>query len=53
MSAIAIEGFAEVNESLCIGCGVCVTRCPCGAMKLVRRPNPEISQIPDDVKEHM
>ena len=53
MGAIAVEGFAEVNQSLCIGCGVCVTRCDTGAMTLVRRPSPETSQIPDDVKEHM
>lgn len=53
MDAIAIEGFAEVNKGLCIGCGVCVTRCPSDAMKLVRRPNSEVSQIPDDVTEHM
>jgi translation initiation factor RLI1 len=53
MNAIEIKGFAEVDTKLCIGCGVCVTRCPSDAMKLVRRPSPVESQIPDDVKEHM
>ncbi len=36
---IKIEGkFAVVDESLCIGCGICVHKCPFGAIKIVNKP---------------
>ncbi|MBI2219992.1 MAG: 4Fe-4S binding protein [Acidobacteria bacterium] len=39
MDAVSFEtGAAAVLEARCIGCGLCVTTCPSGAMTLVRRP---------------
>jgi ferredoxin len=29
--------YAEVNRDLCLGCGVCVSRCERGAISLVKR----------------
>jgi NAD-dependent dihydropyrimidine dehydrogenase PreA subunit len=38
------DAYRVVKEN-CIGCGLCVSTCPTGAIKLVRRPEAEI-QVP-------
>ncbi|HEX2980817.1 MAG TPA: 4Fe-4S dicluster domain-containing protein [Anaerolineaceae bacterium] len=35
--AIEVDQTAMINETRCIGCGVCVPVCPSGALSLVRR----------------
>ena len=42
------EGKAVVDRSRCIGCALCVTTCPSGAMRLVPNEAPKIP--PDDTK---
>ncbi len=32
------EGKATIDESVCIGCGLCVKKCPFGAIKIVNTP---------------
>ncbi len=53
VSAVKVEAAGEVEGGVCLGCGICVTRCPSESMKLVRRPDPGISHVPDDIKQHM
>jgi len=35
-----------LNTDRCIGCGLCVSTCPSGALSLVRKPDGERTQIP-------
>ena len=48
MEAITVKEFAEIDEHRCVGCGVCYPTCPNEAIKLVRRPEEHISEIPDN-----
>jgi len=44
-----VEGaIASINENLCIGCGLCVTSCEFGVMRLERKPDNEIIDPPKD-----
>jgi Pyruvate/2-oxoacid:ferredoxin oxidoreductase delta subunit len=36
-----------LDTNRCIGCGLCVSTCPSGALSLVRKPDSECTQIPD------
>lgn len=36
---IEIEEIAKINESMCISCGLCVRKCPFGAIKMVNLPS--------------
>jgi ferredoxin len=47
--AIEIDGVAKVNKR-CIGCGLCVSSCPADAIKMARRNDDEINQVPLDEK---
>jgi len=39
------------NPDRCIGCGLCVSTCPSGAMSLVRKPENELPRIPKNMAE--
>jgi Fe-S-cluster-containing hydrogenase component 2 len=41
-----VEGAVSLNLKRCIGCGLCVSTCPSGAMSLVRKSEPP--SIPKD-----
>jgi Na+-translocating ferredoxin:NAD+ oxidoreductase subunit B len=47
-SALAVDGFAMVQETRCVGCGVCVMACPQGALGLERRPGEAEPPITED-----
>jgi electron transport complex protein RnfB len=44
--ALTVDGFARVNQTRCVGCGVCVLACLEGALRLERRPENEIKPPP-------
>jgi len=47
MQALAEEGDrVTLNTDRCIGCGLCVSTCPSGALTLVRKPDSERTQTP-------
>ena len=52
MQAIAVgdEGVAEVNEELCIGCGVCTLTCDTEAVDLIQR---EAAEPPPDLEKFL
>jgi len=48
MQALASDGDGvSLNADRCIGCGLCVSTCPSGALRLVRKPGAEY--IPEDM----
>jgi Fe-S-cluster-containing hydrogenase component 2 len=47
MQALAEDGDrVALNTDRCIGCGLCVSTCPSGALALVRKPDSERTQPP-------
>jgi ferredoxin len=42
------SGTYRVIREKCIGCGLCVTGCPHDAVKLIRKPEADIIQPPED-----
>lgn len=39
------EGYPRINEELCVGCGICVKKCPYNAIKIVNLPD-ELDEEP-------
>ena len=46
-----IEEKATINLDRCIGCGLCVTTCSAGALKLVKKPDDQLYQPPQKSTE--
>ena len=42
------NGTVAVDKDRCIGCGLCVTNCPSGAMTLMRKPESELVPVPEN-----
>ena len=40
-----------IDSNSCVGCGLCVPVCPEEALILIRRPEDEITPLPEDIKE--
>ena len=40
-----------VNEEVCIGCGLCISTCPSGALSLERKPKEVQKEIPKNQME--
>ena len=49
--AIAVGDVAVVDGIRCVGCGVCTLACPQDALDLVRRPENEITPVPENEGE--
>lgn len=45
------EDVCLIDELKCVGCGVCATVCPTEALRLIRRPEDEVTPPPDTIEE--
>jgi Pyruvate/2-oxoacid:ferredoxin oxidoreductase delta subunit len=43
------DNRVSLNSDRCIGCGLCVTTCPSGALRLVRKPSDDLVPLPDSI----
>lgn len=39
ISVTKTEKFSKIDEIMCIGCGVCINRCPFAAIKIINIPS--------------
>jgi len=44
-SCITIQNKAKIDENTCIGCSICVKRCPFGAIEIINLPSVEEKDI--------
>jgi electron transport complex protein RnfB len=50
MAAVKLEdGIASIDMDRCIGCGLCVSTCPTDSMTLVRKPEYDQPDVPEDL----
>ena len=53
MGAVYFEhGAVQVRGGQCVGCGVCVSQCPGGVLRLVKKPGAE-TEIPVDTMDRV
>jgi ferredoxin len=45
------DALAVLNTDRCIGCGLCVTTCPSGALTLARKPPDNLPPVPKNPRE--
>jgi Fe-S-cluster-containing hydrogenase component 2 len=45
------DALAVLDTDRCIGCGLCVTTCPSGALSLQRKPQERQPAIPKNPRE--
>jgi len=54
MEALQIEADTITqNPDRCIGCGLCVSTCPTDSIRLVRKPESEQSEVPQDIVQNL
>jgi Fe-S-cluster-containing hydrogenase component 2 len=47
MAAIQIEeGKSIIDKGRCIGCGLCVSTCPTGSLRLIRKSPEGLPEVP-------
>jgi ferredoxin len=52
MDALSLEDDVIAHEErLCIGCGLCTTVCPSEALLLVRKPEEELTSVPESMMQ--
>jgi electron transport complex protein RnfB len=51
--ALSMDFTAQVDQLRCVGCGVCVRTCPENALILVRRPEGEVTPVPQSKSDWM
>jgi len=47
MEAIEVNGYAKILDERCIGCGLCVTTCETGALRLERKSTEDLPYVPE------
>jgi Fe-S-cluster-containing hydrogenase component 2 len=45
------DGLAVLDQDRCIGCGLCVSTCPSGALKLARKPSELQPDVPKSQRD--
>ena len=45
------EDTYTVDAKRCIGCGLCISTCPAGAISLIRKPNEQLDETPVDEQD--